>query len=244
MSAAQGRRVALVTGAASGIGAAIVEQLVARGDQVVAVDLSAPEPGRGVLGLVADVGDRAAVEAAIGQTLERFGRLDALFNNAGVMDDFSPVADLDDALWQRAFRVNVDGPMHACRAAIPHMLEAGGGAIVNTASLAGIAGGRAGVAYTASKHAVVGLTRAIAFHYGDRGIRCNALCPGNTRPTRIMRGTAFHQGGLDRAEKLLGTVPEPTTPDRQAAVALFLASEAADYVNGAVVPVDGGWLAA
>lgn len=244
MSARAGRRVALVTGAASGIGAAIVERLVAQGDQVVAVDLEAPSPGGDVLGLAVDVGDRAQVEAAIAETLERFGRLDALFNNAGVMDDFSPVADLDDELWRRSFRVNVDGPMHACRAAIPSMLEAGGGAIVNTASLAGLAGGRAGVAYTASKHAVVGLTRAIAFHYGDRGIRCNALCPGSTRPTRIMRGTEFHQGGLDRAAKLLETVPEPTTPDRQAAVAVFMASDDAAYLNGAIVPVDGGWLAA
>jgi NAD(P)-dependent dehydrogenase (short-subunit alcohol dehydrogenase family) len=238
------RRVSFVTGAASGIGAAIVERLLARGDQVVAVDLRAPQAAGDVLGLAVDVSDRVAVEDAIAQTIARFGSLGALFNNAGVMDDFSPVADLDDALWRRNFAVNVDGPMHACRAAIPHMLQAGGGAIVNTASLAGIAGGRAGVAYTASKHAVVGLTRAIAFHYGDRGIRCNALCPGNTRPTRIMRGTEFHQGGLDRAARLLDTVPEPTTPDRQAAVAVFMAGEEAAYLNGAIVPVDGGWLAA
>lgn len=237
------RRVAFVTGAASGIGAAIVEALVRRGDQVVAVDLEAPPSDERVLGLAVDVGDRESVESAIGETLARFGRLDALFNNAGVMDDFSPVADLDDALWRRCFRVNVDGPMYACRAAIPDMLARGGGVIVNTASLAGLAGGRAGVAYTASKHAVVGLTKAIAFHYGDRGIRCNAICPGATR-TPLMKGTEFHQGGLARAEKLLATVPKATTPDRQAALAVFLASDEADYINGAVIPVDGGWLAA
>src|SRR5690606_27488835 len=117
-----------------------------------AVDLEAPPSDEHVLGLAVDVSDRASVESAIGETLARYGRLDALFNNAGVMDDFSPAADLDDAMWRRCFRVNVDGPMYACRAAIPDMLARGGGAIVNTASLAGLAGGRAGAAYTASKH--------------------------------------------------------------------------------------------
>jgi NAD(P)-dependent dehydrogenase (short-subunit alcohol dehydrogenase family) len=237
--------VAFVTGAASGIGAAIVDALLARSVRVVAVDLRAPEHDHpDVTGMAVDVTDRAAVEGAIAATIERHGRLDQLFNNAGVMDDFGPVADLDDAMWERNFRVNVDGPMYACRAAIPQMLEQGGGAIVNTASLAALAGGRAGVAYTASKHAVAGLTKAIAFHYGDRGIRCNAVCPGSTRPSRIMKGTEFNQGGLERAEQLLATVPEATTPDRQAAVAVFLASDGAAYVNGAVLPVDGGWLAA
>jgi NAD(P)-dependent dehydrogenase (short-subunit alcohol dehydrogenase family) len=234
-------RVCVVTGAASGIGAEIVKQLVAAGDTVVAVDLRWPE---GVEGVTCDVGDRAQVEAMIAGAIERHGTVDVLFNNAGVMDDFSGVAAVTDELWERNFRVNVTGPMYACRAVLPTMLAAGKGAIVNTASAAGLRGGRAGVAYTASKHATVGLTRSIAFQYGPRGIRCNAIAPGNTRPSRIMKGMAFDQEGLDTARKLLDTVPPPTTPDRQAAAAIFLASDAADYVNGAVLVSDGGWLAA
>jgi len=238
-------RVCLVTGAASGIGAEIVRQLAAAGDRVVAVDLAAPEGFEGeVVGAACDVGDRAQVEAAVALAVERFGALDVLFNNAGVMDDFSGAASVSDELWERNLRVNVTGPLYAARAALRVMLEAGGGTIVNTASAAGLRGGRAGVAYTASKHALVGLTRSIAFQYGRRGIRCNAIAPGNTRPTRIMKGMQFDQEGLETAGPLLDTVPPPTTPDRQAAAAIFLASPAADYVNGAVLVSDGGWLAA
>lgn len=237
--------VSLVTGAASGIGAAIVRRLRERGDRVLAVDLAElPSDGDDLLGAVADVGDRDQVEAAVQTALDAFGRLDYLFNNAGVMDDFSPVGDLDDEAWHRCFRVNVDGPMYATRAALPAMLEQGRGAIVNTASAAALRGGRAGVAYTSSKHAVLGLTRSVAYFYGERGIRCNALCPGATRPTRIMSGTDFHGGALERAKGLLDTVPPATTPEQQAEVAAFLNSAAAAYVNGVALLADGGWLAA
>jgi NAD(P)-dependent dehydrogenase (short-subunit alcohol dehydrogenase family) len=244
-------RVCVVTGAASGIGAEIVRQLAAQGDAVVAVDLERADPAAfaegvegDVKGVACDVGDRAQVEAMVASTIERHGTLGVLFNNAGVMDDFSGVAAVTDELWERNLRVNVTGPMYACRAALPSMLEAGKGVIVNTASAAGLRGGRAGVAYTASKHATLGLTRSIAFQYGARGIRCNAIAPGNTRPSRIMKGMAFDEEGLATARPLLETVPPPTTPDRQAAAALFLASDAADYINGAVLVSDGGWLAA
>jgi len=244
-------RVCLVTGAASGIGAEIVRQLAAQGDHVVAVDLERADPEGfaagvegDVTGVVCDVGDRAQVEAAVAGAVERHGTLDVLFNNAGVMDDFSGAVSVADDMWERNLRVNVTGPLYASRAALAVMLPAGRGVIVNTASAAGLRGGRAGVAYTASKHALVGLTRSIAFQYGRRGIRCNAIAPGNTRPSRIMKGMQFDQKGLETAGPLLETVPPPTTPDRQAAAALFLASEAADYVNGAVLVSDGGWLAA
>lgn len=243
-------RSAVVTGAASGIGAAIVELLLEAGARVTACDVD--EAGLKALGArlegdlhtaVCDVGDDAQARAAVADHAERCGGLDVLFNNAGVMDDYAPVSDLDDEQYRRVMHVNVDGAMRMARAAVGVMLGQGGGAIVNTASAAALRGGRAGTAYTISKHATVGLTRSIAFMHAADGIRCNALCPGNT-DTGLGWRMRSNARGLEALKPVFSTVPEATTPRKMAGVALFLGSDEASDITGEVLLADRGWLVA
>jgi NAD(P)-dependent dehydrogenase (short-subunit alcohol dehydrogenase family) len=249
------KQVALVTGAASGIGRSLIQRFVAEGASVVAVDIVeealqkvvAELQGQGgkVTGCVANVASDADVTRMLGTATSTFGRLDILCNNAGIMDLMTPAADVPPELWDRVIAINLTGPFLACRQAIPLMLEQGGGRIVNTASEAGLRGGAAGAAYTASKHGVVGLTRNIAFHYGDRGIRCNAVCPGGV-DTAIGVGRGVpHQAGLAKVMAAIQPVAgRPASPDELAAVIAFLASDDASFVNGAILAADNGWLAA
>jgi NAD(P)-dependent dehydrogenase (short-subunit alcohol dehydrogenase family) len=243
-------RSALVTGAASGIGAAIVAALLEAGARVTACDVDEAELAElaGRLGgelhtVVCDVGDDEQARAAVAGHAERYGGLDVLFNNAGIMDDYAPVSELDDEQYRRVMHVNVDGAMRMARAAVGVMIGAGGGAIVNTASAAALRGGRAGAAYTISKHATVGLTRSIAFMHAADGIRCNALCPGNT-DTGLGWRMRSNKKGLEALKPVFSTVPDATTPERMAGVALFLGSEEAGDVTGEILLADRGWLVA
>jgi NAD(P)-dependent dehydrogenase (short-subunit alcohol dehydrogenase family) len=233
-------KVIVVTGAASGIGRAMVRRFVEEEATVVAVDVDAAGVAKvaeqaGCEGVACDVTDRAAVEALLDRE-----RIDVLCNNAGVLDALTPLADVSDELWQRVMRVNVDGPFVACRAVIPKMIAQGGGVILNTCSAAALTGGRAGAAYTASKHALLGITRSIAWYYADQGIRCNALAPGAIQ-TKMHVRDAPHQAGFERYSRHFATMPPHGSAADVAAVAAFLASDDAAYVNGEVVSVDGGW---
>jgi NAD(P)-dependent dehydrogenase (short-subunit alcohol dehydrogenase family) len=248
-------QVALVTGAASGIGRALVRRFVAEGAAVVSVDITEGALQQVVAGLqaqggkatacVANVSSDADVEEMLAIAMSTYGRLDILCNNAGVMDLMTPVADVPLALWERVMAINLTGPFLACRRAIPLMLEQGGGKIINTASEAGLRGGAAGTPYTVSKHGVVGLTKNIAFHYGDQGIRCNAVCPGGVE-TAIGVGNGMpHEAGLAKVmAQLQGTISRAAKPEQIAAVIAFLASDDASNVNGAILPADNGWFAA
>jgi NAD(P)-dependent dehydrogenase (short-subunit alcohol dehydrogenase family) len=248
-------QVALVTGAASGIGLALIKQLVAEGSAVVAVDIveehlhqavsELQSQGGKVTGCVANVSSDSDVERMLSTATSTYGRLDILCNNAGIMDLMTPVADVPLALWDRILAVNLTGPFLACRRAIPLMLEHGGGRIVNTASEAGLRGGTAGTPYTVSKHGVVGLTRSIAFHYGERGIRCNAVCPGGVE-TAIGAGNGIpHAAGLAKVMALVQvSAGPPAKPEQIASVIAFLASDDASNVNGAILTADNGWFAA
>ncbi len=250
------QQVALVTGAASGIGGALVQRLAAEGAAVVAVDIvEAPlqamvaklrDQGATITGCVANVASDADVAAMLDTAVATYGRLDVLCNNAGIMDLMTPAADVPLDLWERVLAVNLNGPFLACRRALPLFLAQGGGCIVNTASEAGLRGGAAGTAYTVSKHGVVGLTRSIAFHYGERGIRCNAVCPGAVATGIGMGSGVPSEAGLARVVPLLqGSAPSRvSSPDELAAAIAFLASSDASYINGAILPVDGGWYAA
>jgi NAD(P)-dependent dehydrogenase (short-subunit alcohol dehydrogenase family) len=250
-------KVALITGAGSGIGKATVQQFIASGTNVVAVDV-VPAPlhafveemraqGGSVVGVVANVANEADVAQMIDTAYTTYGRLDILCNNAGIMDLMTPVADVSLELWNRVMGVNLTGPYLACQMAIPRMIAQGGGSIVNTASEAGLRGGAAGTAYTVSKHGVIGLTRSIAFHYGDKGIRCNAVCPGGVQTAIGIGGTTPHQEGLERVMTALHGLKAAgytAMPEEIASVITFLASDAARNINGAILPVDHGWAAA
>ncbi len=202
------RQVALVTGAGSGIGRALVQRFVSAGIAVVAVDIvEAPlqalvkelqEQGAAITGCTANVASESDVDAMLTTATSVFGRLDILCNNAGIMDLMTPAAEVSLDLWDRVMAVNLYGPFLACRRAIPLFLEQGGGCIINTASEAGLRGGAAGTAYTVAKHGVVGLTRSIAFHYGERGIRCNAVCPGAVATSIGIGNGIPSEAGLSR----------------------------------------------
>jgi NAD(P)-dependent dehydrogenase (short-subunit alcohol dehydrogenase family) len=174
---------------------------------------------------------------------ETYGTLDILVNNAGIMDNFVPAGEVTDELWEKVFAVNVTGPMRAIRKALPIFSEKGSGVIVNIASAGGLLGSRAGAAYTASKHAVVGLTKNVGFQYANLGIRCNAIAPGAVN-TNI--GTTIYnpsQFGMERAMAGMNLNPRVGEPGEIAKVALFLASDDSSFVNGAVIVADAGWTA-
>lgn len=198
--------------------------------------------GGAATAVVANVAKAEDVQAMIDTAVNTYGRLDVLVNNAGIMDRATPIADCPDDLWNRVMAVNLNGPFYACRLAVPIMLKQGGGSIINVASVAGVRGGAAGVAYTSSKHAVLGLTKNIAGYYAKDGIRCNAICPGGVA-TAIGLGGEPHPGGVAKLMKVAETSPRTAQPQEIATVALFLASEDASFVNGVALVADGGWVA-
>lgn len=245
-------KVALVTGAASGIGREVVKLFIQEGAQVVASDIAAAgldtltaeitamgfAPPTAVTG---DVSDRAAAEHMVDTALAAYGTLDIVVNNAGIMDEFVPIGDLEDSLWRKVLGVNLDGPMYLCRKAVQIMLPKEAGVIVNVASVGGLFGGRAGVSYTTSKHALVGLTRSIAYHYAKKGIRCNVVCPGGVA-TNISIGNP-NPLGMERLQTTLPMSIRNAASDELASIILFLASDDSSFVNGAVLVADGGWTA-
>ncbi|MDR7405089.1 MAG: SDR family oxidoreductase, partial [Armatimonadota bacterium] len=156
------------------------------------------------------------------------------------------VGELDDDVWRRVLAVNLDGPMFTMRRAVPRMVQQGGGSIINISSTAGIEGGAAGAAYTASKHALVGLTRNTAWMYALKGVRCNAICPGATRTNiaESMIPERMDPAGSARAQAYAALIPAILEPEDIAALALFLASDESRQINGAIIPADAGWTAA
>jgi NAD(P)-dependent dehydrogenase (short-subunit alcohol dehydrogenase family) len=244
-------RVALITGAGSGIGRAMAIAFAKAGARVVVCDIhpdSAAATAADIgddraVSVTADISDHDSVTALVDAAIGAYGRIDVLCNNAGIMDTMALPADIAVDLWERVLRVNLTGTFLVTHAVLPHMLRQGGGAIVNTASEAAVRGGVAGAAYTASKHGVAGLTRSVAWAYAKDGIRCNAILPGPTM-TGIATATSFDEAGLARIAPVLALGERIAKPEQMADAALFLASDAASFVNGALVPVDGGWSAA
>ncbi len=245
----------LITGAGSGMGRAMAIRFAVEGANVYGADWN-EQSLQGVIGEVTaaggvmtggrtNVADCAETEAMVAAAVAAYGKLDVLVNNAGVMDINQGVADLDDAVYRRVMGVNVDGPVFASRAAINAMGERGG-TILNIASVAGVGGGAAGAAYTMSKHAVVGLTKNTAFVYGPKGIRCNAIIVGAVA-TNIMTSvdaSKMNAYGSSRMQRYYNLIPAQLQPDDIANTALFLVSDEASMVNGALLAADGGWTAA
>jgi len=246
-------RVALVTGAGSGIGRATALRLAGEGALVVGCDLNADglegtltaikEAGHEATTLVADVTQQDDVDRVVNDTLTRHGRIDLLANVAGIMDWFLPAHEVDDETWRRVMAVNLDGPMMLCRKALPAMMDQHSGAIVNIASVGGLGGGAAGVAYTVSKHALIGLTHSIAWVYQTEGIRCNAICPGGVETNIGTTAVPRSEWGLARLQKIHALGERMAQPDEIAALLSWLASNEASSVNGAIVAADGGWTA-
>jgi 3-oxoacyl-[acyl-carrier protein] reductase len=241
-------KVALITGAGSGIGRASAERFAAEGARVVAVDLKGAEEtvaaieaagGEG-LALITDVADEDAVEAMAEVALERFGKVDVLMNNAGILDDFLPAAETPTAVWDRVLGVNLFAQFFTARALLPQMVERGDGAIVNVASTAGLNGGNGGAAYTTSKHAIIGFTRQLCFDYARKGIRCNVICPGAVETGMTKEIFASPDAAVMAAVES-APIGRWAQPEELAAAALFLASDEASFVNGAVYVVDGGF---
>ena len=244
--------VALVTGAGSGIGRAVAVRLAADGHVVVVADIDDDAAGgtldaiRGAGGEGAavhlDVSSSAAVDAAVDALLDAWGRLDVVVNNAGVLDNMGPVDEITDADWARVLGVNLTGAFNVARRSIAPLKIAGGN-IVNIASIGGLAGGRAGAAYTVSKHGVIGLTKSIAWMYAEAGIRCNAVCPGQVATNIGQSLSGSSDAGLVRLGGVLATAVRIGSPDEIAEIVAFLASPAASLLNGAIVTADAGWMA-
>jgi NAD(P)-dependent dehydrogenase (short-subunit alcohol dehydrogenase family) len=248
-------KVAVITGAGSGIGLALATRFAAEGAQVVAGDWNAQRldeavtqiqaSGGAIVGAQGNIADKAAAEQLIDLAISTYGRLDILCNNAGVMDYMQGVGEVSDDIWRRVLSINLDGPMFTSRRAIPQMIQQGGGSIINTASTAGISGGAAGAAYTASKHGLVGLTRNTAWIYANKGIRCNAICPGGTKTNiaETMPSDRLDPAGAARAGAFAALIPATLDPEDIANLALFLASDESRHINGAIIPADAGWTA-
>lgn len=245
-------KVLVVTGAGSGMGRAMVEEFVAEGARVAALDIDGAKADATVAGLAgptqalaaqADVADADSVARCIQAVLEWGGRVDVLCNNAGVLDSYRPAHEVTLEEWNRVVAVNLTGPFLMARAVIPDMLTRSAGVIINTASVSAFSAAGGGTAYTASKHGVLGLTRQLTFDYGKQGIRVNAICPGATLTGMTMSENG--ESAPDVAAELERTPAGRWCDPREIArLAVYLAGDDAGFIHGSAVVIDGGWLTA
>lgn len=236
-----------ITGAASGIGYAQAKAFLKQGANVFGIDLNE----RGLQQLkqaypdsfsfrVSNVTVQAQVAESVRQAIQEFRGIDILLCTAGMLDDYLPTLETSEALWDEVMNTNLKGIYYITNLLLPHMLKRKKGVIVNMASIAGTVAGGGGAAYTASKHAIIGYTKQLAYDYSKKGIRANAIAPGAIRTP--MNANDFSGDG-----KMADWVAEETPagrwaePEEIANATLFLASDAADYIHGTVLPIDGGW---
>lgn len=242
-------KVVLVTGGGGGIGRASALAFARAGARVAVTDRDVPAGeetaaqvralGAEALFVAADVVQAAQVQAMVAHVVAHFGRLDCAFNNAGIEEEHMRLADCEEATFDRILGVNVKGVWLCMKYQLAHMAQHGGGAIVNTASVAGLVGAPNMAAYSASKHAVLGLTKSAAIEYGRKGIRVNAVCPGVIQTAMFDRAVQADPRVALVAERLhaLGRIGQP---DEVAAAVLWLCSDAASFVTGLAHTVDGG----
>lgn len=237
-------KIAIITGGSSGIGRATVAEFIAEGATVVLADIDEERGAQvaadlGCAFVPTDVAEYDDVSALVESTVEDHGRLDVIVNNAGIASETS-IVEMDLEEWHRVVQVDLDGVMHGMKAALPH-LEASDGAIVNTASIYGLVGGKGAASYSAAKGGVVNLTQQVAIDYAETGVRVNSVCPGfvATQMTQdLLESERFY-----RFLETNTPMNRPAEPEEIAHVIAFLASDKASYMTGANVPVDGGWTA-
>lgn len=246
-------KVAVITGSGSGMGKAMALLFSQEGAKVVASDINLEALDKAIfeikagggeaIPVVANVAKEQDVQNMIDKATNTYGTLDILVNNAGIMDNFVPAAELTDELWEKVFAVNATGPMRTIRKALPIFIKKGSGIIINIASAGGLLGSRAGASYTASKHAVIGLTRNVGFQYAKLGIRCNAIAPGAVNTN--IGNTIYNPNkfGMERALAGINLNPRIGEPEEIAKIALFLACDDSSLINGTIIMADSGWTA-
>lgn len=237
-----------ITGAASGIGHAQAMAFLENGANVFALDKD--EQGLRELAqqykhrfyyVVGSVADKHIVKEAVAKAITTFSEINILLNTAGILDGYATTLDTDEALWDKVMNTNVKGMYFVTNEVLPHMLEKQNGVIVNIASIAGLVAGGGGAAYTASKHAIIGYTKQLTYDYSRKGIRANAIAPG---AIQTPMNQADFAGDGEMAKWVATETPAGrwAQPREVADLTLFVASEAASYMHGAVLPLDGGWI--
>lgn len=244
-------KIALVTGASAGMGKAIAEKFLYAGMTVIGTGRRKEKLENSMnhfpeflqanfIPFCGDVGCAEDNKKVLDMINNQFGQLDVLVNNAGVMDGMTPVGDVSDELWHQVMNVNINGPFELCRGAVNMMLKKGKGNIINIASGGGIGGGRAGAVYVASKFALVGLSKNIAYMYAHKGIRCNCICPGGVATEIGADVKQYHPLGLERVMEC-GTKSIRLGDAKEIGeIALFLASDCSSLLNGIALPADAG----
>nr|WP_300005535.1 SDR family NAD(P)-dependent oxidoreductase [Tissierella sp.] len=245
-------KVVLITGASSGLGKETANLFAKEGARVVAVarrmakleelvDETKDFEGE-IVAFEGDVGKGQDIKDMVKFTLEKFGKVDILINNAGIIDGHMPAGEMTDEMWDNVLNINLTAPLKLTRAVLPNMIDNGKGNIINISSVGGLNGGRGGAAYVSTKHALIGLTKNTGFVYADKGIRCNAICPG-TVPTGIGQSGDTSELGLSKIMSGFGNTPRMGTTTEIANILLFLASDESSLINGVAITADAGWTA-
>lgn len=248
-------KIALITGAGSGIGKEIMLLFAREGCKVIATDISESRISEleketssfegNIKLLHGDICDPKHIEELVTNCLNSFGSVDILVNNAGIMDNFEAVDTVDEAEWNKVFNTNIHAPYRLIQRTIKHFINKKSGNIINIASIGGLYGGRAGAAYTTSKFALIGLTKNTGFLFAKKGIRCNAIAPGAIE-TNISDSIDYSKLTDEIKNRIMpGLVLNPRNgkPIEIAKIALFLASEDSSFINGSVITADDGWSA-
>ncbi|MEO1768652.1 3-oxoacyl-ACP reductase [Candidatus Enterococcus ferrettii] len=234
-------KVVVVSGAASGIGQAQAEAFLAQGATVIGLDQQSMEEKKAFIPYKVDLSDKSQIEKIAKKILKRYPHVDILVNTAGILDGYSPTLSTSEELWMKVFQINVTSIYRLTNLFLPQMLKRQAGVVVNMASIAGLIAGGGGAAYTMAKHAVVGYTKQLALDYAKEGIRVNALAPGAIK-TPMNAADFAGEGTMAKWVAEETPLNRWAEPQEVANATLFLASEGASYLQGVVLPVDGGWI--